>query len=92
MIDDKLIQSALEGIKHLQDGLEKILESNKPVQPEPQAGDVWETNGGNYVLVCEDGKKLEYRFYDGGQRCHPSNLPTRIFSLSEHLKNKEASE
>ena len=100
-MDNKLIQNALDGITHLRDGLEKILEANKPIQPEPQAGDVWAS--GIYTIFVHRDKKdttrdLTFTYMDGDTQrdscCDIRELVkeyryTRIFSLSDHLKGKD---
>ena len=84
---------------------EVLDEDNKPAQPEPQAGDVWETAIG-YIYIYtkkENGKDtLRYKYgsnspgrnvvegaYTLKRALSKSNDPTRIFSISEHLKNKD---
>jgi hypothetical protein len=96
MIDDKLIQKMLEGVEYLRDGLEKIQASNEKPKIEPQAGDVWMYDN-DCIFVYKDAQLgLRYIWGSGLQinrsaqdklREYPA---TRIFSLSEYLKNKEA--
>ena len=68
-----------------------------PKQPEPQAGDVWKV-GIDYAFFLRQhpDNKLTYVWDSGANGAytredflegHPTAV--RIFSLSEHLKNKE---
>ncbi len=79
--------------------LKSLREPEKKAQPEPQAGDVWiKDNGGLPVLFYGSKDRLGYIYTEDGMKGDfkvdkliERYEYTRIFSLSEYLKNKEES-
>ena len=70
------------------------LREPKEEEIKPQAGDVWMTTGGSYVVIhrAYHGDGIHCVFMDGSGTIQPDlskKGSTRIFSLSEYLKNKE---
>ena len=98
-MEDKLRQEMIDGLDRMGEMIEDLRSTAKreETQPEPQAGDVWRMPGVNLLMfVHENGRGgLNYTFRDGGmcedaaERLAEGDY-TRIFSLAEHLKNKEA--
>lgn len=98
MIDDKLQQELLDGLDRMGEMIEDLKSTSvrKLEKPEPQTGDVWEI-GSQYVYVYKNRHgAMEYIYretggvYDADNIASWGNSATRIFSLSEYLKNKEA--
>lgn len=95
-MDKTLRQELLDGFDRMTEMLEDLRSTTvrkEPLKPEPQAGDVWETDGGLFIYIHEErGKEtLSYTFRDGGRVQNAKDRlgigdVTRIFSLSEYLK------
>jgi hypothetical protein len=97
MIDDKLMQKMRDGLEFALEGLKKIQASNEKPKPEPQAGDVWASPFETiFIHKLRGATGLGFTYITGytgtlALKEILKNYPfKRIFSLTEHLKNKEA--
>lgn len=74
--------------------VQKVAEK-KDKQPEPQAGDVWQSPCYTVFIHKDSNGVLDYVYEDGTRKRHklediiPAYPYTRIFSLTEYLKDKE---